>query len=93
MENTHNALGGNSADQLRAYVRRIEVIEEEIVALNSDKSEIYAEVKAVGFCKKTLRKVVVRRRRERADLEEEDTILDLYEQIIANTTVIDSLDN
>jgi len=83
-DNYHNALGGSTADQLRAYVVRIERIEAEIADLNDDKRDIYAEAKAVGLCKKTLRKLILRRKKDRTDLQEEDALLDLYETALSH---------
>ena len=79
-DNYHNALGGNSADQLRAYVSRVERLEEEIKGLNDGKREIYQEAKACGFVVRTLKKLIARRRKDRSDVIEEDDLLDLYEQ-------------
>ena len=73
------ALGGNAVEQLRAYVKRIERLEDEISELNSGKSEIYQEAKAVGFCKKTMRKLIIRRKQGRTASKEEDELLALYE--------------
>lgn len=78
-DSLRDAIGGNSAEQLRAYVRRIERIEGEVDDLNADKSEVYAETKAAGFDKRTLRKLVVRRRKDRTDVIEEDELLEMYE--------------
>jgi len=39
---------GIAADQLKAFVERIERLNDEIAALNTDKSEIYAEAKGSG---------------------------------------------
>ncbi len=80
----HNALGGNSADQLRAYVVRIEHLEEDIDGLNCSKQDTYREAKAAGFCKKTMRKVILRRRKERSDVQEEDALQELYEAALAS---------
>lgn len=82
-EKHHNSLGGSGADQLRAYVARIERLEEEIKGLNDDKREIYAEAKSCGFDKATLRKLIARRRKASNDLQEEDALLELYEAAIA----------
>ena len=41
--------GGVAGDQLRAFVERIEHVEEEIKALTEDKKDIYAEAKGQGF--------------------------------------------
>lgn len=50
----HN-VGGVAGDRLRAFVERIERIEEEQAALAEDKKEIYAELKGVGFDAKTVK--------------------------------------
>jgi uncharacterized protein (UPF0335 family) len=65
-------------DHLRALVERIERVEEEIKALNQDKSEIYKEAKSHGFDVKVMRKVVSARRMDKAEREEIDTLFDLY---------------
>ena len=81
--NLHNVLGGAAADQLRAYVKRIEVLDEEIAGLNKDKSEIYVEARTVGFCKKTMRKLIGRRKRDRYEVQEDDDLLLQYEMTLA----------
>ena len=83
--NANGGLGDNSlaAGQLTAYVSRIERLEEEIKASNDDKGTIYAEAKACGLCKKTLRKLIARRRKDSAEVREEDMLLELYERAIA----------
>lgn len=72
---THNLV---AADQLRAFIERIERIEEEIAGLNGDKRDIYAEAKGNGFDAKVLKKVVAIRRRDQAERQEEAAILELY---------------
>lgn len=65
-------------DELKAFVRRIESVEDEINALNSDKSEIYKEAKSSGFDTKQLRKVIQKRRLPQSERDEQDTVFDLY---------------
>lgn len=65
-------------DELKAFVRRIERVEDEINALNADKSEIYKEAKSSGFDVKQLRKVVQKRRLPAEERMEQDTVFDLY---------------
>lgn len=67
-----------AADQLRAFVERIERVEEDIKERNADKSDIYKEAKMNGFDVKVLRKVVSLRRKDYAERQEEDAILELY---------------
>ncbi|WP_083982346.1 DUF2312 domain-containing protein [Devosia soli] len=65
-------------DKLKDFVRRIESLEDEIVALNADKSEVYKEAKSSGFDTKQLRKVIQKRRLPADEREEQDTVFDLY---------------
>lgn len=65
-------------DQLRAFVERIERMEEEIAACNADKKEIYAEAKGNGFDVPTLKKIVSIRRQDANTLMEAQALLDLY---------------
>jgi uncharacterized protein (UPF0335 family) len=67
-----------AADQIKAFVRRIEALEDEIRALNGDKSEVYKEAKGNGFDVKVLRKVVAARRQDHSERLEQDALFDLY---------------
>jgi uncharacterized protein (UPF0335 family) len=65
-------------DHLKAFVERIERLEEEKKALADDIRDVYAEAKANGFDTKALR-AVVRIRKEDADVRKEhEAILDTY---------------
>jgi uncharacterized protein (UPF0335 family) len=64
--------------QLRAFVERIERLEEDRRSVGDDIKEVYAEVKGNGFDVAILRKVVALRRKDRDKRIEEKTILDLY---------------
>ncbi len=69
-------------DQLRSIVERIERLDEEIKALNSDKSDIYSEAKSNGFDVKALREIIRLRRKDPAERTEHETIVDLYKQAL-----------
>ena len=71
-------VGGVAADQLRSIVERIERLEEEKKALQEDIKDVYAEAKGNGFDTKILRKIISMRKRDRAELDEEETILEVY---------------
>ncbi len=75
-------VGGVAADQLRSLVERIERLEEEKKALQEDIKDVYAEAKGNGFDVKILRKIISMRKRDRAELDEEETILELYLQAL-----------
>ena len=65
-------------DQLRAFVERIERMEEEKQAIADDIKEIYAEAKGNGFDTKVLRQVVRIRKLDHSERMEQEAILDLY---------------
>ena len=67
-----------AADQLRAFVERIERLEEEKAALTSDVREVFAEAKSSGFDPKILRQIVRLRKMDRNDYQEQEALLDLY---------------
>jgi uncharacterized protein (UPF0335 family) len=67
-----------SADRLRSLVERIERLQEERKALGSDIRDIYAEAKGAGFDVKVLRQLISLRRKEPAEVEEAETLLDVY---------------
>ena len=70
--------GGVAGDQLRAFVERIERIEEDIKALNDDKKEVYAEAKGDGFDIKILREVIRLRKQDADERDEHQSLLEIY---------------
>ncbi|SDQ17906.1 DUF2312 domain-containing protein [Pseudovibrio sp. Tun.PSC04-5.I4] len=69
---------GVAADQLRAFIERVERLEEEKKVLSDDIKDVYAEAKGNGFDVKIMRKIVSLRKRKPHEREEEESILDLY---------------
>ncbi|UJQ94011.1 DUF2312 domain-containing protein [Mariluticola halotolerans] len=69
---------GVARDQLRAFVERIERLEEEKKAIAEDIKEVYAEAKGNGFDTKVLRQVVRIRKQDKSERMEQEAILDLY---------------
>lgn len=67
-----------AAGQLRAFIERIERVNEDIDALSDDRKEIFAEAKAIGFDTKAIRTLVRLRKKDAAERQEEEAILDLY---------------
>ena len=67
-----------SAGQLRAFVERIERLQEEKKTISDDIAEVYAELGGRGFSKKAVRTIVRMRRQDTAARQEEEAILDLY---------------
>ena len=67
-----------NAGHLKAFVERIERLEEEKKALADDIKDVYAEAKGNGFDIKIMRKIVAIRKQDRDKRREEEEILDLY---------------
>ncbi|MGV3652049.1 MAG: DUF2312 domain-containing protein [Devosia sp.] len=65
-------------DQLRAFVERIERMEEEKAAIAEDIKEIYAEAKGNGFDTKVLRQIIRIRKQDHNERMEQEAILELY---------------
>ena len=70
--------GGVAGDQLRAFVERIEHIEEEIKGLTEDKKEIFAEAKGEGFDVKILKEVIRIRKQGQEERKEHESLLEVY---------------
>ena len=79
---TGSATGGIAAERLRSLVDRIERLEEERKALASDIKDIYLEGKSAGFDVKVLRQLISVRRKQAAEVEEQETLLDLYRRAL-----------
>ncbi len=67
-----------NSGHLRAFIERIERLNEEKKALSEDIKEVYAEAKGNGFDPKILRKIVSIRGQDPDKRVEEETLLDLY---------------
>ena len=65
-------------DQLKAFVERIERLEEEKKAIADDIRDVYAEAKGNGFDVKALRAIVRMRKEDADERREHETILETY---------------
>ena len=74
--------GGIAADRLRSLIERIERLEEERKALGSDIKDIYSEAKSAGFDVKVIRQLISIRKKEPAEVEEQETLLDVYRRAL-----------
>lgn len=78
----HNSEGSVDG-QLKSYVERIERLAEEKQNISDDIKEVFGEAKSNGFDVKVLRKLIAERKRDAAEREEEEAILDLYRRALA----------
>ena len=65
-------------DQLKAFVERVERLEEEKKAIADDIRDVYAEAKGTGFDVKALRTIVRLRKQDVDERKEQDAILETY---------------
>lgn len=71
-----------AAERLKSIVERIEKLEEERKALQSDIKDIYTEAKSAGFDTKVLRMVIANRKKDQAEWEEQQALLETYMQAL-----------
>ncbi|MFN3547918.1 MAG: DUF2312 domain-containing protein [Mesorhizobium sp.] len=67
-----------AAGQLRAFIERIERLEEEKQTISDDIKDVYAELKGTGFDSKAVRTIIRLRKKDANERQEEEAILDLY---------------
>lgn len=65
-------------DQLKAFVERVERLEEEKKALSEDIRDVYAEAKGNGFDVKALRHIVALRKLDVNERKEHEAIVETY---------------
>jgi uncharacterized protein (UPF0335 family) len=65
-------------DHLKAFVERVERLEEEKKTIADDIKDVYAEAKANGFDVKALRAVVRLRKQDADERKEQEAILETY---------------
>ena len=78
----HNANGPVAAERLRSLVDRIERLESERKDLGSDIKDIFKEAGSAGFDVKVLRQLIRIRKQEPAEVEEQETLLDVYRRAL-----------
>lgn len=65
-------------DQLKAFVERIERLEEEKKSLANDVKDVYGEAKASGFDVRALRHIIGLRKLDVNERKEQEAIVDTY---------------
>ncbi|AQS86819.1 hypothetical protein AA101099_0658 [Neoasaia chiangmaiensis NBRC 101099] len=76
------SVGGIAADRLRSIIERVERLEEERKALGGDIKDIFSEAKSAGFDVKVIKQIIRIRKQEPADVEEQETLLDVYRRAL-----------
>ncbi|HEX3884598.1 MAG TPA: DUF2312 domain-containing protein [Stellaceae bacterium] len=82
-------VGGIAGDRLKSFIERIERLEEERKTLSEDIKEVYAEAKGTGFDTKIMRQLIRLRKMDKDDLDEQETLLDVYKRALGMLPAID----
>ncbi|UCA47038.1 DUF2312 domain-containing protein [Pseudochrobactrum sp. XF203] len=67
-----------AAGQLRAFIERIERLEEEKSTISEDIKEVFAELKGSGFDTKAVRAIIRARKKETHERQEEEAMIQIY---------------
>ena len=81
--------GQVDAGRLLSFIQRVEKLEEERKAIGDDIREVYSEAKGVGYDVKTMRLIVAERRKDPADRDEQEALLDVYRHALAQASYRD----
>lgn len=80
-----DVLGQTAQGKLKSTIERIERLEEDKAVVNNDLKEVYAESKGEGFDTKIIRQLIRIRKRDRAKLQEENALIELYMTAIGDS--------
>jgi uncharacterized protein (UPF0335 family) len=75
-------VGGIAGERLKSFIERVERLEEEKRALAADIKEVFAEAKGTGFDTKVMRQIIKLRRMDKDDLDEQETLIDIYKRAL-----------
>lgn len=71
-----------TADELKAFIERIEQLDAEKADIAEQAKEVMAEAKGRGYDTAVIRKVIALRKRKPDDVAEEEAILDIYKSAL-----------
>lgn len=69
-------------ERLRLLIERIETLEAEKKGIADDVKDVYGEAKSAGFDPKAMKQVVRLRKKEKAEREAEEAMIDLYKEAL-----------
>ena len=78
----NDIIDNSSRESLNQFMARIERLEEDKKTVLEDIKEVYAEAKAQGFDAKILRQIVRIRKMDKAKLDEQEELIDLYKHAL-----------
>jgi uncharacterized protein (UPF0335 family) len=78
MTETHRV----AADELRTFVERVERLDAEKSDIADQTKEVMSEAKGRGYDTKVIRKLVALRKKDPAEISEEEAVLELYREAL-----------
>lgn len=75
-------VGGIAVERLRSLLERIERLNEEKKEIQNDIRDIFAEAKSAGFDVKIMREILKLRRKNVADRDEQDYLIETYRKAL-----------
>lgn len=75
-------ISNDAARTLKAFIERIERLEEEKKNIGDDIKDVYAEAKGNGFDTAVLRKIVALRKQDQNERKEQEEVMSLYLQAL-----------
>lgn len=71
-----------AAERLRLLIERVERLEEQEKNIRDDKKDVYIEAKSVGFDTKAMKQIVRLRKKEKAERDAEEAMIELYKDAL-----------
>ena len=81
-ETTANDTGGVSGQRLKAFIERVERLEEEKKGIADDIRDVFLEAKSQGYDPKIMRQIIRLRKMPVHDRKEMEAILDVYKSAL-----------
>ncbi len=79
------SVNGVKAEDLKKIIDRIELKEQDRVAVNEDIKIIKSEAKAMGFDVKTINQIIKLRKMDSSKIEAEELLLEVYKRALGMT--------
>lgn len=86
--NSDTVINETAQGQLRSAIQRIERLNAEKDEITEQTKEVYAEIKGNGFSVGIVRKLVALRRKDRARVQEDNALLELYAAAVGDLDLV-----
>lgn len=80
--NSGTAVTAEAGKEIKAFIERVERLEEEKAGIAGDIKEVFAEAKGRGYDAKVIRHLIRLRKQDHAERQEFEALIDLYASAI-----------